>query len=66
MFACFRDRVSLFWKELSTHLSRVISSATLHHFLLERGVVSVLHLALRLLGRGEFPIIQVISVRVCV
>lgn len=54
-----RDRVGLFFQDLSAHLTRVISSAAQYHFLLERGVVSVLHLALRLLGRREFPVIQV-------
>lgn len=54
-----RDRMGVFWKDLSLHLSRIIASAGNNHFLLERGVVSVMHLALRLLGRGEFPIIQV-------
>ena len=54
-----RDRVGLFWKDLSSHLSRLMASAAQSKFLLERGVVSVLLLALRLLGRGEFPVIQV-------
>ena len=54
--------MKLFWKDLSSHLARVVASASQqggNTFLLERGVVSILHLALRLLGRGEFPVIQV-------
>ena len=39
--------------------SRVITSAAHNQFLLERGVVSVLRLAGRLLGRGDFPVIEV-------
>ena len=54
-----RDRVQLFFQDLSSHLSRVITSAAHNQFLLERGVVSVLCLAGRLLGRGDFPVIEV-------
>lgn len=67
--ACFpscRDRVNLFFLDLSSHLSRVITSAAQNQFLLERAVVSVLHLALRLLGRGDFPIIQVGGILWCI
>ncbi len=43
----------LFWDDLSTHLSRIILTAGSHGYMLERGVVSLLRLAVRLLSRED-------------
>ncbi|XP_064404547.1 Golgi-specific brefeldin A-resistance guanine nucleotide exchange factor 1-like isoform X2 [Halichondria panicea] len=48
-----KDRVLLFWEDLSTHLSRIILTAGSHGYMLERGVVSLLRLAVRLLSRED-------------
>ncbi len=54
--------MNLFWKDVFSHLSRIVASAanTPRPYLLERGVVSLLHLVLRLFGRdGDSPVNQV-------
>ena len=46
-----RDRVSLFWEDLSSHLSRVILTSQSYSYLLERTVVALLRLSIRLLTK---------------
>jgi len=46
-----KDRIGLFWSELSNHLSRIILTSHRHRHLLERAVVGMLRLAIRLMNR---------------
>ena len=46
-----RDRIGLFWSDLSNHLARIIVKSHGHTHLLEWTVVGLLHLVSRLLGR---------------
>ena len=52
----YRDRIGLFWSDLSSHLARIIIKSHGHAHLLERRVVGLLHLASRLLGRHSSAI----------
>ncbi|XP_048590620.1 Golgi-specific brefeldin A-resistance guanine nucleotide exchange factor 1 isoform X2 [Nematostella vectensis] len=48
-----RDRVSLLWHTVRDHLSNIIINATHHSCLVERSVVGLLRLAIRLLRKEE-------------
>ena len=50
---CFRDRINSFWQSVRDHLYELAANATEHTFLLERTVVGLLRLAIRLLRREE-------------
>ena len=51
-----RDRIGLFWSDLSNHIAQIIVKAHGHTHLLERTVVGLLHLASRLQGRHSSAI----------
>ncbi|XP_050390841.2 Golgi-specific brefeldin A-resistance guanine nucleotide exchange factor 1 isoform X2 [Patella vulgata] len=48
-----RDRVNLIWQAVRDHLWNIIVNANEHSFLVERAVVGLLRLAIRLLRREE-------------
>ena len=51
-----RDRIGLFWSDLSNHIARIVVKSHGHTHLLERTVVGLLHLVTRLLGRQSSAI----------
>ena len=55
MFVTRRDRVSLFWQSIRNHIYDLIvpPSASEHRKLVERAVVGLLRIAIRLLRRDE-------------
>lgn len=48
-----RDRVTIVWQAVRDHLYNLIVNATEHTFLVERAVVGLLRIAIRLLRREE-------------
>ena len=49
----FRDRIGPFWQNLRDHFYNLIVNATENTFLVERAVVGLLRLSIRLLRREE-------------
>ena len=60
-----RDRISPFWQSIRDHLYSLIVNANENTFLVERAVVGLLRLAIRLLRREEIAS-QVCSVLFCI
>ncbi len=48
-----RDRIAPFWHSIEDHLTKLIVNAKEHTFLVERAVVGLLRLAIRLLRRED-------------
>ncbi|XP_065652483.1 Golgi-specific brefeldin A-resistance guanine nucleotide exchange factor 1 isoform X4 [Hydra vulgaris] len=59
-----KDRISLLWHALREHLSNIIISAPKVSFLVERAVVGLLRIAIRLLGRDEISSQILITLRI--
>lgn len=52
-FFLSRDRVTIVWQAVRDHLYNLIVNTTEHTFLVERAVVGLLRIAIRLLRREE-------------
>jgi len=52
VFIC-RDRMAVFWQSIQDHLYSLLVNATEHTFMVERAVVGLLRLTIRLLRRDE-------------
>lgn len=48
-----RDRIAPFWQSIRDHICNLIVNATEHTFMVERAVVGLLRISIRLLGREE-------------
>ena len=48
-----RDRMAVFWQSIQDHLYSLLVNATEHTFVVERAVVGLLRLTIRLLRRDE-------------
>ena len=48
-----RDRIAPFWQNLRDHIYNLVVNAATHTFLVERAVVGLLRLAIRLLRRED-------------
>uniref|UniRef100_A0A7M5X4G9 SEC7 domain-containing protein n=1 Tax=Clytia hemisphaerica TaxID=252671 RepID=A0A7M5X4G9_9CNID len=59
-----RDRISLLWQPLREHLSNIIISAPKVSFLVERAVVGLLRLAIRLIRREDISAQILITLRI--
>lgn len=59
-----RDRISLLWQSLRDHLSNIIISAPKVSFLVERAVVGLLRLAIRLIRRDDISGQVLITLRI--
>lgn len=59
-----RDRVTIVWQAVRDHLYNLIVNATEHTFLVERAVVGLLRIAIRLLRREEIASQVLTSLRI--
>ncbi|GAB1600980.1 Golgi-specific brefeldin A-resistance guanine nucleotide exchange factor 1-like [Argonauta hians] len=59
-----RDRVTIIWQSVRDHLYNLIVDATTHTFLVERAVVGLLRIAIRLLRREEIASQVLASLRI--
>jgi len=59
-----RDRIALLWQSLREHLSNIIISAPKVSFLVERAVVGLLRLAIRLIRRDDISGQVLITLRI--
>ncbi|XP_057309577.1 Golgi-specific brefeldin A-resistance guanine nucleotide exchange factor 1-like [Hydractinia symbiolongicarpus] len=59
-----RDRISLLWQSLQDHLSNIIISAPKYSFLVERAVVGLLRLCIRLIRRDDISAQVLITLRI--
>ena len=53
-----RDRLGRLWGPVHTHLNTLISPATSHSFLVERAVVTLLRLAVWMIGRESGEVLH--------
>jgi brefeldin A-resistance guanine nucleotide exchange factor 1 len=63
IFYC-RDRVNLVWQGIRDHIYNLVVNASEHTFLVERAVVGLLRLAIRLLRREEIAPQVLTSLRI--
>ena len=50
---CFRDRINPVWQSVREHIYGLVANSTQHTFLVERVVVGLLRISIRLLRREE-------------
>ena len=53
IYFIYRDRMVVFWQSIQDHLYSLLVNATEHTFVVERAVVGLLRLTIRLLRRDE-------------